>query len=101
MKENDVISIESAETLLSHLAEAEDSGAIGDAVWCKVALSVLEHVLYSDLTPLCHEAVNIGIQKSARLISDGKHWADDGERYGNKFLSIQRSFSFSKQQKEN
>ncbi len=29
MKENDVISIESAETLLSHLAEAEDSGAIG------------------------------------------------------------------------
>ena len=94
MIENDVISIESAETLLSHLVEVKDTGVIGDSVWCKVALSVLQHVYFSDFTPLCHEAVEIGLQKSIRLVSTiGRHWTDEGNKYQNQFASIQRHFS--------
>ena len=46
MIDNDIISIESAEPILSHLVEVKDRGIIGDSVWCKVALSVLQHVYF-------------------------------------------------------
>lgn len=95
MIENDVISIGSAEPLLSHLVEVKDSGTIGDAVWCKVALAVLQHIYFSDFTPLCHEVVDIGIEKSTHLVNRmgvGRHWTDEGNRYRNHFESIRSHF---------
>ena len=97
MIKNGVISIQSAETILSHLVEAKDRDVIGDSVWCKVALSVLQHVLFSDLTPLCHEVVEIGFQKSARLISaTEKYSTEDGTKYRTEFESVERYFRSSK-----
>ena len=93
MIENDVISIESAEHILSHLVEVKDRGVIGDAVWCKVALSVLQHIYFSDFTPMCHQAVDIGIQKATRLVNTMRRdWTDTGNKYRDRFESIRRHF---------
>ena len=96
MIENDVISIAPAEVLLLHLTEVKDRGVIGEAVWCEVALSVLRHVYFSDFTPLCHEVVRIGIEKSDCLARNGigvkYHWINKANKYRSEFESIQNQF---------
>ena len=63
----DVISKGAAAHILTYLIEVKDRGIIGDYAWCKIALSVLLHLYFSDFTPIAHEVLKVGKSKTEYL----------------------------------
>ena len=86
MIDSDVIDKQSAEYLLTYLVKVKDRGVVGDMAWCKIALSVLRHLYFSDFGNIAHEALAIGIEKSTRIIHNGSH--DLGVKLRSEFESI-------------
>ena len=87
----DVISEDAAQHILAYLIKVKDRSIIGDIAWCEIALSVLNHLYFSDFNHIGHQVLVIGIEKSTHLITD-KDWRDKASKLRNNFESIQSHF---------